>query len=266
MADPLFGEQVLRNGLGLGASMELDLRVRQDGGFVVLHEAALEKETTGSGDIIDHTGKELRELCFNEAANGAGASAARPLLLTEDLACSLQSASPDALIQFDMKDGLDAIGERGLKHLTALFGRIPAPIIVSGKSLELIEEIGRCLPGLQRGIDPTDQLVELYRQTGAGAVEAALRTFLDGPTRPGTIYLAWRLLLQASEDGLDLVGLCHDKGASVDAWTFNMANPDAGFSDREWDRFSGLLDLGVDQITTDEAIATEAAYLRRTGG
>ena len=36
MRDPEFGTAVMTAGFALGASMELDLRVRGDGGFVVL--------------------------------------------------------------------------------------------------------------------------------------------------------------------------------------------------------------------------------------
>jgi glycerophosphoryl diester phosphodiesterase len=68
------------------------------------------------------------------------------------------------------------------------------------------------------------------------------------------------------EQGIDLVAICRDAGNKVDAWTFTLADPAGGFSDREWRDFSRLLALGVDQITTDEAIATEQAYLARMEG
>lgn len=115
------------------------------------------------------------------------------------------------------------------------------------------------MPALRRGIDPTDKLVECYRRYGIRAVEATLRIDLAGPTEPDTIYLAWQLILQASRDGLDLVRICHDEGKLVDAWTFNLSDPAAGFSDKEWEAFLAPLALAVDQITTDEALATETA-------
>ena len=62
--------------------------------------------------------------------------------------------------------------------------------------------------------------------------------------------------------GLDLVALCHAEGVKVDAWTYNLADP-AGFSDAEWSEFSTLMAIGPDQITTDEAMATEAAWTAR---
>lgn len=254
MKDPLFGAEVMVEGLALGASMELDLRVRRDGGFVVLHDGLLEGETTGQGRIADLSLNEIKPFRFEDG---------RPLVFTEDLATVLQKANPAALLQFDMKDDWAAIGSNGVSHLAALFADTPAPIIVSGGSLELIVAIGMRLPNLLRGIDPTDKLVAIYRERGHKAVEAELLADLRGPTEPHTVYLAWELVLGAAKEGLDLIGLCHSEGKLVDTWTFTLKSPDQGFSDQEWQDFSALLALKPDQITTDEAPATELAYLRR---
>lgn len=258
VSDPLFNVTNMQRGFRLGASMEIDLRVRRDGGFVVLHDETLDGETTGTGAIADHSTKDLRQLHFRDRPR-------RSLLFSEDLAAMLKQAHPDALLQFDMKDDLAAIGAPGLDHLAALFADSPASIIVSGASLELIVEIANRLPNLLRGIDPTDKLVELHRSQGLKAVEAELRSDLAGSTRPDTVYLAWQLILQARKDGLDLVELCHREGKRVDAWTFTLKQPGRGFSDREWSHFAALLDLRVDQISTDEAVATERAYRKRAG-
>lgn len=43
---------------------------------------------------------------------------------------------------------------------------------------------------------------------------------------------------------------------------YNLADP-SGFTDIEWRQFSALLKLGPDQITTDEAVATETAWAAR---
>ncbi|MHB1104329.1 MAG: glycerophosphodiester phosphodiesterase [Devosia sp.] len=256
MTDPLFGAEAMAQGFALGASMELDLRVRRDGGFVVLHDEFLEGETTGEGRIADFALNELKAFHFEDS---------RPLIFTEDLAAMLQKANPKALLQFDMKDDLAALGSNGLGHLTALFSETPTPVIVSGASLELIVEISLRLPNLLRGIDPTDKLVEIYRQDGLKAVEADLRADLRGPTQPHTVYLAWELILKAAAEGLDLIGLCHAEGKLVDAWTFTLKDPERGFSDEEWQDFYALLALNPDQISTDEAIATERAWLQRLG-
>ncbi|MBY5455845.1 glycerophosphodiester phosphodiesterase [Rhizobium leguminosarum] len=254
-ADPLFSAEVMAEGFAAGASMELDLRVRADGGFVVLHDEDLEGETTGHGPITEKSIGDLSDIRMQEGN--------RPLIFSEDLAAMLQSAHPAALLQFDMKDDFEAIGDRGVEHLAAHFRDIAASVIVSGDSLDLIVAVKEKLPHLLRGIDPTDKLYDISKARGWKAVEAELRADLRGPTEPDTIYLHWPLILDAANDGLDMIALCQDQGKRVDAWTFTLKDPETGFSEEEWLGFSTLMALKPDQITTDEAPATERAWRRR---
>jgi glycerophosphoryl diester phosphodiesterase len=255
--DPLFSARVMVEGFRLGASTELDLRVRADGGFVVLHDEELEGETTGHGLIRDALPETIQGLTLLQGGH--------PPILSEDLATMLQTAHPDALLQFDMKDGMEAIGARGMDHLADHFCNAGSSIIVSGADLDLIVAVKRRLPSLKRGIDPTGKLMEIYHHQGLKAVETDLRADIAGPTEPDTIYLHWPLVLQAAKDGLDLIGLCHDAGRLVDAWTFNLKNPDAGFDEAEARSFSALMALKPDQITTDEPVATERAWATISG-
>ncbi|EJZ20186.1 glycerophosphodiester phosphodiesterase family protein [Rhizobium sp. Pop5] len=257
-ADPLFSAEVMAEGFAAGASMELDLRVRADGGFVVLHDRELEGETTGHGPIAKRSIGDLRDIRMKEGD--------RPLILSEDLAAMMQSTHPDALLQFDMKDDYEAIGSKGIEHLAAHFRDIAASVIVSGGSLDLIVAVKEKLPQLLRGIDPTDKLYDIWKASGWKAVEAELRADLGGPTEPDTIYLHWRLVLDAAKEGLDMIALCQEHGKRVDAWTFTLKDPEAGFSEEEWLNFSALMALKPDQITTDEAPATERAWRRRING
>lgn len=254
--DPLFSAEVMAEGFRLGASMELDFRVRGDGGFVVLHDERLEGETTGQGEIARMT---------REAMAGARFTDGRPLIFSEELAGMLSRAHPDALLQFDMKDYLSAIGARGVAHLATHFADPPCPIIISGDDSNLIVAVREQLPGLLRGVDPTNMLVDLIRREGWGGVAAALIREIEGPAAPDTVYLHWKLVLEAADRGIDLIGLCHERNAKVDAWTYTLADPAAGFSDEEWLQFSALMALRPDQITTDEAIATERAWMARVG-
>lgn len=258
MTDPLFSAEVMAEGFKAGASMELDLRVRADGGFVVLHDRQLEGETSGHGIIAEKSLADLRNLRMNDGN--------RPLLYSEDLAAMLQSAHPDALLQFDMKDDYEVIGEKGIAHLAEHLQKISASVIVSAGSLELILAVKEKLPHLRRGIDPSDKLGDIYRTEGWKAVEKELLADLRGPTEPETIYLYWPMLLDAAKAGLDMIALCHNEGKLVDAWTFTLKDPNGGFSDTEWTNFSALVALKPDQITTDEALATERAWLKRMAG
>lgn len=254
--DPLFSAAVMKDGFRLGASMELDLKVRADGGFVVLHDDVLEGETTGHGPVRNASAADLRKLQMKVGGEA--------LTLSEDLADMLPTAHPHALLQFDMKDDLASIGERGLDHLTDHFRHLGQHVIVSASDLDLILAIKKRVPDLRRGIDPTDQLVDLLHGEGLSAVEKALVADITGPTEPETIYLAWPLLLDAARQGLDMIGICHDHGKIVDAWTYNLRDPAQGFSEGEWQEFRSLMALRPDQITTDEPLATEQAWADRT--
>jgi len=53
---------------------------------------------------------------------------------------------------------------------------------------------------------------------------------------------------------------------SFDAWTFTLKNPDTGFDEKERADFSALMALRPDQVTTDEAPATERAWARPMTG
>jgi glycerophosphoryl diester phosphodiesterase len=258
LSDPLFSLDVMRAGFSLGASMELDLRVRADGGFVVLHDETLDGETTGRGRISEKSLDDLRDTRMRDGD--------RALTFSEDLAAMLQSAHPDALLQFDMKDDYETIGEQGIAHLATHFQTMSASVIVSGHCLDLIAAVKEKLPHLRRGIDPTDTLVDLYRQEGLKAMEKSLLADIRGPTEPDTVYLQWSLLLQAARDGLDMVCLCRSEGKRVDAWTFTLRSPASGFSDAERHDFSALMALKPDQVTTDEATATARAWSNRAPG
>ena len=51
-----------RKGLEMGAEMlELDIHLSRDGEIVVIHDHSLDKTTTGSGYVKDHTVKELKQ-------------------------------------------------------------------------------------------------------------------------------------------------------------------------------------------------------------
>lgn len=252
LADPEFAAVVMAEGFKIGASMELDLQVRGDGGFVVLHDPTLDRETTGTGAVALHTGAQLSALRYRSQDAG--------LILSEDLAGLLTLAHPDALLQFDMKNTFEEVGPTGLAHFAAQFSNLRANIILSGGSIPLIRALVEQSPLIQRGYDPTDDLLEIWPVHGLGGVERALIAVLRDQIKPDMVYLQWEMVLSAADLGLDMVALAHAEGVKIDAWTHRMQNPSVGFTPAEGEDFAKLLALKPDQITTDEPIATEAAW------
>jgi glycerophosphoryl diester phosphodiesterase len=259
MSDPLFGGDNLREGLRLGASMEIDLRVTRDFDFAVLHDATLEGETNGNGLVAEQGRGELASVCYDDGE----ARDARRVLLLDDLTALLDDAHPEAVLQFDMKDTLAVVRQEGVRRLQQACSGRKLPLIISGDCTELILALKHELPLVPRGIEPSFRLIDLFGKGDSRGAVAQLRSELGGPTQPEMVYLHWPMILHAFRQGIDLVAICHDEGKKVDAWTFTLSDPVAGFDDGEWHDFSSLLALGVDQISTDEAVATDRAYATR---
>lgn len=253
--DPEFGLGVLKTGFSLGASMEIDLQVRGDHGFVVMHDAELDRETTGRGLLREASRDTIHTLQYRESAG--------PLVTSEELAGLLGESHPDALLQFDMKNEMDEVGAAGVAHLAQHFSSMAQRIIVSGGSLALINALGDAIPGLRRGIDPTDRLVETWQARGLTAMENQLNEEIGAARVPEMVYLSWELILAAAAKGLDLIASCHSAGCAVDAWTFNPADPQIGFSAKEWQQLDALVALNPDQITTDHSLLLESQWLAR---
>ena len=116
------------------------------------------------------------------------------------------------------------------------------------------------LPAVARGIDPSEDIWEAWEKDGFSAASDVLDAALAGPTAAGTIYLHYPLVLKAADNGLDMIAASHEAGLLVDAWTFNPARPDDGLTAEELETVKRLLELGADQITSDEAPLLEAAW------
>lgn len=164
-----------------------------------------------------------------------------------------------------MKDSFEAAGAAAAERLAAQFAGVAGNLVVSGDSTELTLAISARLPAMMRGLEPSFRLIDLYRAGRKDELAGQLERELRGPIRPQIVHLAWPLVLAAKRDGIDLIAICHAERTLADAWTFALADPAQGFSDAEWRDFLALLELGADQITTDEAIATERGFLRRHG-
>lgn len=248
---PFTGERILE-GMRLGASVEVDLVRHAEGGFAVLHDFSLEHDTTGSGLVRDTPARVLRELCLR---GPDGQPTAHKLMLFEDL-CALLAAgegiSPDAILQLDLKEeDPQVLGPREIATFAASVQPVAQHFIVSGGNAAAVGRLADTVPALQVGYDPCHQgaierLVASRDFTGfvAGALAAAPRAKM--------IYLEYRLVLFAAEQGFDLVGAFQAAGRTIDAYTLNEATPEtAAIAER-------LLALRVDQITTDDSAALEA--------
>ena len=247
---PFTGERILE-GMRLGASVEVDLVRHLDGGFAVLHDFRLDRDTTGSGLVAETPAGLLRDLYLR---GGDGQPTAHRLMLLEDLAALIAAGdgiSPDGILQLDLKEEDPAVLEA--KHI-ASFAASVRPVarhfIISGGNAEAVGKLADPVPALAVGYDPCHQgAIERLMQSRdfAGFVAEAV----TASPRATMIYLEYRLVLEAAAAGFDFVAAFHAANRTIDAYTLRTA-------DRETQAIAErLLTLRVDQITTDDPVGLD---------
>ncbi len=237
-------------GLRLGASVEVDINCHRDHGFVVLHNKTLEIETNGTGVVRETAPEALRQLKLRRAD---GSVSEEPVLLLGDLISVLASETlPDsALLQLDLKENAEAITAEVIARFGHDANRLARHIIISGGDFDAVTRLASAAPGIGIGFDPCfGARMERLDRTGdfASFIESGLA---DG-AGASTIYLEYRIVIEAAKAGVDMVAAVHGAGKLVDAWTLNPTAPDASSALR------ALLDLKVDQITTDEPVVLQS--------
>lgn len=248
--DIAFTRTRLLEGMRLGASLEVDINCHRGHGFVVLHDKTLDAETSGSGLIRDTAPEALVGLTLRR---DDGALSTEPVLLLDDLLALLRAETlpPGAMLQLDLKEAAAAI----VPEVVNRFGRDAAPVarhlILSGGDFEAVTRLASAVPGIGVGYDPCfgDKLDRLRNDRDFAAFIAdALVAAPDA----SMLYLDYRIVMAARKAGFDMIARVHAAGKTVDAWTLNSTCPDVA------EVLPGLLELQVDQITTDEPVRLQA--------
>jgi len=239
----------LREGMALGASMEVDLRRRADGGFACLHDETLDRETTGNGPVAAASFGDLQALRMR---GNDGRPTEERLLLLEDLTeLAAAGADPATLVQLDLKEQDAALDERGVDAFHATLAPVAGRFILSGGDWAAVRRLGAGV--LRLGFDPCDDDTLGTLVTSADA-ERFIAAALERAPEAAMIYLSWPIVLRADALGVDLIAACHAAGKSVDAWTLNPDHPDAAAA------LARLAALRADQITTDAPGVIEAMF------
>lgn len=239
----------LREGMALGASMEVDLRRRADGGFACLHDDTLDRETTGRGPVAAASIEDLRGLWMR---GKDGVPTGERLLLLEDLAeLAAAGADPATLVQLDLKEADTALDGRSVDAFRTALTPVAGRFILSGGDWAAVRRLGAAVPGLRLGFDPCDDGT-LATLGGAADAERFIAAALDRAPEAAMIYLSYPIVLRADALGVDLIAACHAAGRTVDAWTLNPDHPGAAAA------LARLVALRADQITTDAPGVLEA--------
>ena len=250
-SDPVFTGARIIEGMRLGASVEVDLVVTADKGLAVLHDKTLDRETTGTGPLAAASDASIRELHLR---GNDGAPIADRVMLLDDL-CALMAeygVHPDALLQLDYKEDETVLDARAVDKFARAVGPVASNMIVSSGSAAAIDLLTAAVPGMKRGLDPSDE-----QKFVAALTAGNLQGFVDDAmaAMPGAdlIYLHWEIVTKADDAGFDIVGAFHRYGTRIDAWTIREVTPTTLSQVRR------LLDLKVDQITTDDPEGLYAA-------
>ncbi|MDV3252695.1 glycerophosphodiester phosphodiesterase [Devosia sp. BK] len=250
--DPVFTGSRILEAMRLGASVEVDLVIHADHGCAILHNFALDAETTGTGLVRETPAPVLREL--NLRGND-GQPIADKVMLLEDL-CALLSKEkphPDALLQLDFKEGHAAL----TPSIVANFGASVAPVadylILSGGDFDAIGMLTNSAPKLRSGYDPCygESLAKLQ---ATGDYQTFISEALATAPNAEMIYLAYDIVLAADKSGFDIVAPIHAAGKRIDAWTIRQVDSST------IPLIERLLALKVDQITTDDPEGLAAAF------
>lgn len=248
--DPNFTGARILEGMRLGASVEVDLVIHGDRGYAVLHDLSVERETTGTGIVAELGAEALRQMHLR---GNDGTPLPDRVMLLEDL-CALLAAGglhPDALLQLDFKEDTAALDERAIASFKASVAPVARHMILSSGDAEAVALLSTGVVGLRIGYDPCHggALEELAKTHDfAGFVQRALEASPDAEM----IYLHYRVVTEAAANGFDIVAAFHAAGKRIDAYTIKEPNAESLPDIRR------LLDLQVDQITTDDPVGLAA--------
>lgn len=242
--DPAFTGRRILEGMAAGASVEVDLVVTRDKGFAVLHDLALDRETTGTGRVAETGDDIIRQLRLRAED---GTPLPDPVMLLDDLCALMASGTlhPDALLQLDYKEDETVLDTRAIENFARATRPVAKNLILSSGSAAANRLLAAAVPGLRTGFDPSDEArfrAALETGTLQGFVDEALAAAPDAEL----IYLDWRIVTLSADAGFDIVAAFHAAGKRIDAWTLPGADPDSV------EPAERLLALKVDQITTDD--------------
>lgn len=250
-SDPVFTGRRILEGMAEGASVEVDLVIHAGKGMAVLHNLEISKETTGRGMVGEHTAAQLRELHLRD---NQGDPIADTVMLLQDLARLMAEGEvhPDALLQLDYKQDAAVLDAETVAKFAHDIGPVAPSMILSSGDAAAVALLTDATPGLKVGYDPChDGALERLAETRdyAGFVADAVAA----SPKAEMIYLEWRLVLAAADDGFDFVAAFHAHNRRLDAYTIKLADKE-GLATIE-----RLLALKVDQITTDDPEGVFAA-------
>lgn len=216
--------------------IEVDVRASADGKVVVFHDEQLDRITTGSGKLSDHTWDELSTLTVS-GPRPRYESVAEPLVLFEQLL----ETFPAVRFNVDLKDRQSAAPMVEIVRRHNAWGRVLIASFQDSHRLLFFAKVkaGEPTVASSAGVAPVALLLLTHRFFGFTTVTRWLRKrlplhALQVPVRRGPLRVVTRRFVEA----------CHSEGIALHVWVVN-----------DQDEMQRLLAMGVDGIVTDNGTA-----------
>jgi len=240
----------IAEGLAAGASVEVDIHPLACGDWAVLHDATLDRETTGQGPVVAMTAAGLSALRLRD---GSGTASDVPVgslsRLAQDAAAGVIGAG--ALLQLDLKVDTDALTAANVAGFAAAVAPLVPHLILSGGDAGAVRRLADAA-GVAVGFDPchAQASVNLAR---TGRFDAFVDEALAAMPDARMFYLDRLLVALAAARGADLIAPFRAAGRQVDVYTFR----DTGAAEVAAAR--AAIAQRADQITTDDPAGLYAA-------
>ena len=260
----------LRRVLADGAEVvEFDIGLTQDEQFVLIHDATLDRETTGRGALGQVTEAQFKALRLRDSDE--------PTATLAGMTGILRNVDRPLKVQVDLKEAAPISPEVATRLLRAMAPLRENPrisMVVGCMGDWNLRSLRRLDPGLALGLDfgyyldaPVDGLVRLpmrinaygylddhplgYRRllSARAYLEDRLEVLLNLVPGAAEFYIRKEFLLQALADGLNPIAFIHDRKpeAVVDVWTLYAHEPNLERVLR------AALEAGADQISSPTA-------------
>ncbi|MDR7522784.1 MAG: glycerophosphodiester phosphodiesterase family protein [Armatimonadota bacterium] len=260
----------LRRVLADGAEViEFDVGLTGDGEYVLLHDATLERETSGTGPLRQITADQFRALRLR-GTDEAPATLAEAVDILREVRRPLK-------VQVDLKEHAPVAPQAAARLLDALAPlrrSTPVRVVVGCEADWNLRALRRLDPTLAVGVDfalyldaPDDGPIRLplrvnaygylddhplgYRRLlpPAAYLEDRMEVLLTQVGGASEFYLRKEFVLQALGDGVNPIGFIHERlpGTVVDVWTLDAGAPDVRGV------LLALLEAGADQISSPTA-------------
>lgn len=263
--------------LAAGAEVvEFDVNMTRDAAFVLLHDATLERETSGQGELREITRDEFKALCLRNSDEA-------PATLAE-VVDVLRQVSRPLKVQVDLKLLEPISREIATALLDALVPLRANPrlrVVIGCLADWNLRMLRRVEPAVEVGLDfayyldaPVDDLARIplrvnaygylddhplgYRRlmSTAGYLEDRVEALVDLVPGASEFYVRKEFLFQALADEFNPIQVIHSRrpGALVDVWTLYAREPDLGRT------LTTVLEAGADQISSPASAVLRQFY------